>query len=132
MLNAPHDPPDLTRTSKAKRNDSLGIHVPDDANGVLQDTHWAAGSIGYFSTYLLGTVMSVQIWERASEDIGNLEEQIERGEFAALREWLGDHVHKLGRKYSPQETLRRATGSTIDAKPYLAYLESKYRAGIMA
>jgi carboxypeptidase Taq len=123
---------DLPEAWNAKVNEYLGLDVPDDANGVLQDTHWAAGSIGYFSTYLLGTVMSVQIWERAADEIGNLEEQIERGEFAALREWLGEHVHKLGRKFSPQETLRRATGSTIDAKPYLAYLESKYRAGIMA
>ena len=76
--------------------------------------------------------MSVQIWERATDDIGNLEEQIEGGEFTALREWLAEHVHRHGRKFSPQETLRRATGSTIDAKPYVAYLDSKYRAGIMA
>jgi carboxypeptidase Taq len=123
---------DLPEAWNAKMNEYLGLDVPDDANGVLQDTHWAAGSIGYFSTYLLGTVMSVQIWQRAADDIGDLEEQVGRGEFAALREWLGEHVHRLGRRYSPQETLRRATGSTIDAKPYLAYLESKYRAGIAA
>jgi carboxypeptidase Taq len=110
----------------------LGVDVPDDANGVLQDTHWAIGLIGYFPTYLLGTVMSVQIWETLLQDIEDLEEQIGRGEFAALREWLGTHVHGLGRKYAPQETLRRVTGSTIDAKPYLAYLRSKYRAGVAA
>ena len=50
--------------------------------------HWATGLIGYFSTYLLGTVMSVQLWEQADEDLGGLDEQIERGEFAPLREWL--------------------------------------------
>jgi carboxypeptidase Taq len=109
----------------------LGVDVPDDANGVLQDTHWAGGMIGYFSTYLLGSVMSVQIWQAAKADVPDVEEQAGRGEFAALREWLGEHVHQLGRKFSPQETLRRATGSTIDAKPYLAYLESKYRAGAL-
>jgi len=123
---------DLPGAWNAKMREYLGVEVPDDANGVLQDTHWAGGQIGYFSTYLLGTVMSVQIWQKATEDIDDLEEQIERGEFEALREWLGEHVHRLGRKFSPQETLRRATGSTIDAKPYLAYLESKYRAGIVA
>jgi carboxypeptidase Taq len=123
---------DLPEAWNAKMREYLGVEVPDDANGVLQDTHWAGGQIGYFSTYLLGTVMSVQIWQKATEDIDDLEEQIERGEFEALREWLGEHVHRLGRKFSPQETLRRATGSTIDAKPYLAYLESKYRAGIVA
>ena len=123
---------DLPEAWNAKMSEYLGLDVPDDANGVLQDTHWAAGMIGYFPTYLLGTVMSVQIWEHASDDIDDLEEQIERGEFAALREWLGERVHRYGRKFSPQETLRRATGSTIDAKPYLSYLNSKYRAGIIA
>jgi carboxypeptidase Taq len=123
---------DLPDAWNAKMSEYLGLDVPDDASGVLQDTHWAAGMIGYFPTYLLGTVMSVQIWQQATEDIADLEEQIERGEFSALRDWLGEHVHRHGRKFSPQETLRRATGSTIDATPYLAYLESKYRAGIIA
>ena len=123
---------DLPDAWNAKMAEYLGVEVPDDAHGVLQDTHWASGLIGYFPTYLLGTVMSVQIWERVSEDMPDLEEQVERGEFAALREWLVEHVHRHGRKFSPQETLRRATGATIDARPYLAYLESKYRAGIAA
>jgi carboxypeptidase Taq len=123
---------DLPKVWNEKMHEYLGIDVPDDAQGVLQDTHWASGHIGYFSTYLLGTVMSVQIWEKLLEDVPDLEEQIERGEFAALREWLGEHVHSLGRKFSPQETLRRATGATIDPKPYLAYLRAKYGAGVAA
>ena len=123
---------DLPEVWKAKMNEHLRVDVPNDAQGVLQDTHWASGHIGYFSTYLLGTVMSVQIWEKIIEDVPDLEEQIERGEFTALRDWLGEHVHALGRKFSPQETLRRATGTTIDPKPYLAYLRSKYGAGVAA
>jgi carboxypeptidase Taq len=123
---------DLPDVWKAKMHEYLGVDVPNDAQGVLQDTHWASGHIGYFSTYLLGTVMSVQIWEKILEDVPDLEEQIERGEFTALREWLGEHVHALGKKFSPQETLRRATGSTIDPKPYLAYLRAKYGAGVAA
>jgi carboxypeptidase Taq len=123
---------DLPQRWAEKMHDYLGVEVPDHANGVLQDMHWSVGLIGYFSTYLLGTVMSVQIWERAADDIGDLEQQIERGEFAALREWLGEHVHAYGSKFPPQETLRRATGSTIDAKPYLAYLKKKYGAPVPA
>jgi carboxypeptidase Taq len=123
---------DLPQAWAAKMDEYLGVEVPDDANGVLQDTHWASGLIGYFSTYLLGTVMSVQIWEKAVDDMGDLEEQIERGEFAGLREWLGANVHAHGRKFTPQETLLRATGSTIDAKPYLAYLKRKYGAPVAA
>ena len=110
----------------------LGVEVPDDAHGVLQDVHWGAGLIGYFSTYLLGTVMSVQIWEKILDDVPDLEDQIERGEFTALRQWLETNVHAHGRKYPPQEVLRRAIGTTIDAKPYLAYLKKKYGAPVAA
>jgi carboxypeptidase Taq len=123
---------DLPTVWNERMHEYLGVDVPSDAQGVLQDTHWASGHIGYFSTYLLGTVMSVQIWEKVLDDISDLEEQVERGEFKALRDWLGEHIHSLGRKYSPQETLRRATGSAIDPKPYLAYLRNKYAAGVAA
>ena len=123
---------DLPEAWNAKMADYLGVDVPDDAHGVLQDTHWASGLIGYFPTYLLGTVMSVQIWERVKDDVADLEERIERGEFNALREWLGEHIHRHGRKFRPQETLRRAVGTTIDPKPYLAYLRAKYAAGVPA
>jgi carboxypeptidase Taq len=123
---------DLPQIWNERMHEYLGVEVPNDAQGVLQDTHWASGLMGYFSTYLLGTVMSVQIWQKVLEDIPALEEEIERGEFASLRDWLGEHVHSLGRKFSPQETLKKATGSTIDPKPYLAYLRSKYGAGVAA
>jgi carboxypeptidase Taq len=117
---------DLPQRWNEKMWDYLGVEVPDDGRGVLQDVHWSGGSIGYFSTYLLGTVASVQIWEAARRDLPELEEQIGRGEFTPLREWLGAHVHALGRKFSPQETLRRATGAALAAKPYLDHLRKTY------
>jgi carboxypeptidase Taq len=106
--------------------DYLAVEVPNDAEGVLQDMHWGGGHIGYFSTYSLGNVMSVQIWEKLREDLPDLDEQIERGEFAALREWLGERLHSLGRKFTPQETLERVTGSRLDPQPYLRYLAEKH------
>jgi carboxypeptidase Taq len=118
---------DLPQRWNEKMWDYLGVEVPDDGHGVLQDVHWSGGSIGYFSTYLIGTVASVQIWAAARRDLPDLEEQVGRGEFAPLREWLGEHVHALGRKFSPQETLRRATGSALSAEPYLEYLRANYR-----
>ena len=132
IINERVDLRELTEVWNERMKEYLGVDVPDDAHGVLQDTHWASGLIGYFSTYLLGTVMSVQIWEKVLEDVPDLEEQIERGEFAALRSWLGENVHAQGMRFSPQETLERATGSRIDAKPYLAYLRAKYGAGVAA
>jgi carboxypeptidase Taq len=132
IINGRVDLKELPELWGQKMRDYLGVEVPDHAHGVLQDMHWASGYIGYFSTYLLGTVMSVQIWEKAAEDIGELDDRIERGEFAPLREWLGEHIHGPGRKYPPQELLRRATGSTIDARPYLAYLKRKFGAAVAA
>jgi carboxypeptidase Taq len=117
---------DLPQRWNEKMWDYLGVEVPDDGQGVLQDVHWSGGSIGYFSTYLIGTVASVQIWEAAGRDVPELEEHVGNGEFTPLRTWLGEHVHALGHKFSPQETLRRATGSAIAAQPYLDYLRKTY------
>jgi carboxypeptidase Taq len=104
----------------------LGTEVPSDADGVLQDTHWSSGLVGYFPTYALGNLMSVQIWERLKEDLPDVEEGFERGEFAPLREWLGERLHRHGRKFSPTETLERVVGGPMDAGPYLRYLREKH------
>jgi carboxypeptidase Taq len=116
---------ELPEAWDARMEEYLGVQVPDDKRGVLQDMHWAAGSVGYFPTYALGNVISVQIWERALDDLGDLDERFERGEFGDLREWLREHLYVLGAKFTPQETIERVTGSRIDAKPYLRYLRRK-------
>jgi carboxypeptidase Taq len=117
---------DLPDAWNAAMKDYLGVDVPDDAHGVLQDMHWSIGLIGYFPTYQLGNVISVQIWKRARADLGDLEEQFARGEFAPLREWLTEHVYRHGGMYPPRTLLRRVTGSDIDPEPYLAYLRAKF------
>jgi carboxypeptidase Taq len=116
---------DLPDAWNARMADYLGVEVPDDAHGVLQDMHWAGGNLGYFPTYALGNVISVQIWDRARQDLGDLDERFERGEFGDLREWLHKHLYVLGRKFTPQETIERVTGSRIDATPYVHYLREK-------
>jgi len=109
----------------ARMEEYLGVQVPDAAHGVLQDMHWAGGALGYFPTYALGNVISVQIWERALDDLGDLDERFESGDFSDLRDWLREHLYSLGAKFTPQETIERVTGSRIDAKPYLRYLREK-------
>jgi carboxypeptidase Taq len=103
----------------------LGIDVPDDAHGVLQDVHWSGGSFGYFPTYALGNVIGAQIWERLRDDVPDVDEQIARGEFGPIREWLREHVHRHGRKFLPGELLERVVGGPLDPEPYLRYLEGK-------
>src|SRR5439155_24588456 len=74
----------------------LHIDVPDDARGVLQDMHWSRGGFGYFPTYSLGNVISVQIWERLRGEVDDVDDQIARGEFGAIREWLRENLHRHG------------------------------------
>jgi carboxypeptidase Taq len=123
---------DLPGEWAERMDEYLGVEVPDDAHGVLQDMHWAGGHIGYFSTYSLGNVMSVQIWERVREDVPDLEERFERGEFAPLREWLRERMHRHGRKFTPAETLEKVVGGPIDPAPYLRYLREKHGSGLVA
>ena len=104
----------------------LGIEVPDDTRGVLQDMHWSVGMTGYFSTYALGNLISAQIWERVLEDIPDLHDDFEQGEFGALRDWLRDRVHRHGRRFTPTELLERVVGTPrIDPEPYVRYLRTK-------
>src|SRR5919204_754820 len=111
------EPHELPGVWNARMDEYLGVDVPDDSRGVLQDMHWAGGSIGYFPTYSLGNVVSVQIWDRMKEDVGDVDEQMSSGEFGEIREWLRSHLYVLGRKFTPQETIERVTGSRIDGAP---------------
>jgi carboxypeptidase Taq len=117
---------DLPEAWNDAMKEYLGLDVPDDAHGVLQDMHWSIGLLGYFPTYQLGNVISVQIWNRARADLGDVEEQFARGDFASLREWLREHVYRYGAMYPPRELIRRVTGSDLDAGPYLEYLRAKF------
>lgn len=118
---------DLPEAWDTRMKSYLGIDVPDAARGVLQDVHWSLGYIGYFPTYAIGSIVSAQIWERAVQTLPDLSEQFARGEFQPLREWLREHVHQHGRKFTPKETLKRAAGTdTIEVGPYVSYLTKKF------
>ncbi len=109
----------------ARMHEYLGVEVPNDALGVLQDVHWSAGLIGYFATYALGNLVAGQLWERVNEDLPSLEESIAAGELTPLREWLRDHVHRHGAKFSSAELLERETGTTMQVAPFVSYLKAK-------
>jgi carboxypeptidase Taq len=101
------------------------VDVPDDAHGVLQDVHWAAGLIGYFPTYALGNLIAGQLFQRAGADLSDLDAQLAAGELHGLREWLREHVHRHGAKFSTGELLQRVVGGPIAVGPFIAYLTSK-------
>jgi carboxypeptidase Taq len=116
---------ELPEAWNARYKEYLGLDVPDDARGVLQDVHWSAGLIGYFPTYALGNLIAGQLWERMHLEIGDLEQQIAAGELTSLREWLREHVHRHGAKFSSQELLEREVGGPIAVAPFVAYLKRK-------
>ena len=109
-----------------KMREYLGVTPPNDAQGVLQDIHWSAGLVGYFSTYALGNLISAQLWEKINKDIRNLDDQFRAGKFDALLGWLRENIHQHGQKYDPQDLVRQVTGSKITAEPYVRYLTKKY------
>ncbi len=123
------DPKDLPEAWSAGMSDLLGVEVPDNTHGVLQDIHWSQGGIGYFPTYALGNVISLQIWAAVQEAIPDIDAQMAAGELHELATWLRDNLYSLGRKFTPKETIERITGEpTIDPEPYLAYLRDKLAA----
>lgn len=117
---------DLPEAWNVRMQDYLGIVPRNDTEGVLQDVHWSGGMIGYFSTYALGNLISVQLWEKIQQDIPGLLDQIRRGEFSELLAWLREKVHRHGAKFEPQELVERVTGSRITPEPYIRYLKAKF------
>ncbi|MBK8100486.1 MAG: carboxypeptidase M32 [Planctomycetes bacterium] len=107
--------------------DYLGVQVPDDRRGCLQDVHWSCGLFGYFPTYTLGNLYAAQFAAALQRDLP-VDDLVARGEFAPLRSWLQAHVHAHGRRYPPAELCVRATGSPLSAEPFLAYLDRKFTA----
>ncbi|MFN4242078.1 MAG: carboxypeptidase M32 [Tepidisphaerales bacterium] len=103
----------------------LGVDVPDDADGCLQDVHWSAGLIGYFPTYTLGNLYAAQFFERARRDLGDLDASFARGEFAPLLQWLRENIHHCGQRYTASQLVEKVTGSPLTAKPLLEHLRRR-------
>ena len=117
---------DVPEAWNAKMQDFLGITPPTVALGALQDIHWSSGLIGYFPTYQLGNLISLQLWDKINADIPDLTDQIAQGEFGALLPWLRTNLHQHGRKFTSVELLQRITGGGLNPAPYLKYLKTKF------
>ena len=106
----------------------LGIEVPNDREGVLQDIHWSWVEFAIFPGYTLGNLMSAQLMDRIRQDVPDLERQIEKGDFGVLLKWLQTNVYRHGRKFTPNELMERATGKPLSAEPWIAYVRQKFGA----
>jgi len=109
-----------------KMKEYLGVDVPDDAHGILQDTHWSDASFGYFPTYALGSAYAAQFYEAMKQEL-DVDALLAEGGFAQISAWLREHVHQDGALHTPKEVVQRATGKPFDPSIYIQYLSRKYR-----
>ena len=104
----------------------LGVKIENDSEGVMQDTHWASGLYGYFPSYALGNIYSGQILAAMEKNLKNWRKQIAKGNFKEVKGWLVENVHSYGNLYDPEDLIRKITGTELNVKPYLNYLNEKY------
>jgi carboxypeptidase Taq len=117
---------DLPAAWNGRMRDSLGVTPPDDAQGCLQDVHWSGGGIGYFPTYTLGNLYAAQFFARARQDLGDLDEQIRRGEFAPLKAWLTEKIYRQGQRYRAADLVRVVTGEPLNPDYLTTHLRTKF------
>lgn len=119
---------DLPEVWNERMQKYLGVRVPDDAHGVLQDVHWSFGSIGYFPCYALGNIFAAQLYHQAQEDLPNFADDFRHGKFDRMLAWQRKHIHRHGRRYRATEIIRNVTGEKISVKYFINYLKKKYSA----
>jgi carboxypeptidase Taq len=119
---------DIPGEWNARYKDYLGVDVPDDRRGCLQDVHWSFGLVGYFPTYTLGNLYAAQFWEKINADMPGLGKQIAKGKMVGLRDWLREHIHKHGKRYRASELCRIVTGRPLESAPLLRHLRSRAEA----
>ena len=117
---------DLPRRWREKYQAYLDVCPKNDAEGVLQDIHWAAGYMGYFPTYIVANLMSAQITASLERELGPLDALVGRGDLATVSRWLGEHIFRCGARYSTRELLERATGEPLAPHYYQDYLRKKF------
>ncbi len=110
-----------------KYRDYLGVEVPDDNNGILQDIHWSNGSFGYFPTYSLGSFYAAQFFHFANKVIPDLQNQIEQGDCSALVSWLNENIYQHGGFYPAEELCQKVTGETLNFSYFMDYAKAKYQ-----
>ena len=118
---------DLPEAWHARYEADLGVRAPDDRDGVLQDVHWYAGSIGgAFQCYTLGNIIGAQLYEAALRDLPDIPEQIASGDTSSLLEWMTTNVYRVGRRLTPDQLIERTCGGPLDAQPLLRRLTAKF------
>jgi carboxypeptidase Taq len=117
---------DLPDAFDAGMEKYVGIRPDTPSDGVLQDMHWAVGGFGYFPTYTLGTLYAAALFDKASQDLGDLAAEVRTGDTSRLLEWLRDKIHRVGSRKSGKEIAEEAIGGPLSPTPFLEHLKKKY------
>jgi len=117
---------ELPQVWNQKYEKYLGVDIENDSEGVMQDTHWASGYYGYFPTYALGNIYSGQLLSKMRGDLPDWTDQITKGNFHNVKQWLSKNVHSYGNLYDPADLIKKITGEPINGKHFLNYLNKKY------
>jgi len=118
---------DVPKVWNAKLKDYLGVDVPNDTLGCLQDVHWSSGSFGYFPSYSFGAILASMFFRQASKEIPDLTAKIGAGDFVALRNWLQEKIWDYGgADEGIDQLVRRVCGQDIDPAGFIAYLKKKF------
>jgi carboxypeptidase Taq len=117
---------DLPKVWNAKYKEYLGVDIENDSEGVMQDSHWANGSFGYFPGYALGNIYNAQMLNTLKKDIPSFAELLKEGDLKPIINWLVEKVHRPSNLYDPPELMKRITGEEISPKYFIKYLEEKY------
>jgi len=106
----------------------LGVRPPSNKEGVLQDVHWSGAAVGYFPSYSLGAMIATQFFEKAKSDVPDLEDNIAKGNFLPLKQWLNKNIHESGSVHtSADNLLKSVTGSPLQPQVFVSYLKNKYK-----
>lgn len=117
---------DIPAAWNERMREYLGLTPPDDAHGCLQDVHWSCGMVGYFPTYVIGSMLAAQEYAAAKRDIPDLEGRLAAGDTTPLQGWLRTRIHEPACRYPTKELIRRATGKDPAPDDYIAYLTAKF------
>lgn len=120
------DAKDLPQLWNDKMEELLGIRPENDAEGILQDTHWSDGSFGYFPTYALGNIFDGMLLEALQEELGDVDRILSEGRIREITVWLHEKIHRYGSMRTGKEVMEQVCGKEITAKPILKYFEEKY------
>lgn len=118
---------ELPQVWNEKYDKYLGVEIENDSEGMMQDTHWASGSYGYFPSYAMGNIYGGMFLRKITKDLPRWKKDLKKGNFGPVKSWLVENVHSKANLYDPADLVKQITGQNLTVGPFITYLEQKFR-----